>query len=302
VAWVHGQLVAVLDDRARLVEVRQVELRVDALREQVDRERDQVDVAGPLTVAEQRSLDPVGAGHQPELGGRDRSAAVVVRVDADDDAVARRHVPLEPLDAIGIDVRRERLDRRRQVDDHLLRRRRLPGRHHCLTDPQCELELGAVEALRRVLEDDAVAGELFAERGRADRELDDPRLVEPEDDPALCRRGRVVQMHDRARCTIDRFERALDQLRSCLREHGDRRVSRDQLLLDELPHEVEVGLRCRREPHLDLLDPELDEEVEHPLLARRIHGLHERLVAVAQVGRAPDRRTVDDLVRPGAVG
>ena len=35
--------------------------------------------------------------------------------------------------------------------------------------------------------------------------------------------------------------------------------------------------------------PEGDEEVEHLLLARGVHRLDERLVAVAQVGRAPDR-------------
>ena len=79
-----GQLVALLDDRARLVDLREVELRVDALRQQVERDRDEVDVARALAVAEQRSLDALGAGHQPQLGRRDRGAAVVVRVDGED--------------------------------------------------------------------------------------------------------------------------------------------------------------------------------------------------------------------------
>ncbi len=243
--------------------------------------------------------------HQPELRRRDRRATVVVRMDAEDEAVAGRDVTLEPLDAIGVDVRRERLDRRRQVDDHRLGDRRLPGRHDRLADLERVFELGAVEALRRVLEDDLglrLRGELLAERRRASGELDDPGLVEPEDDATLDGRGRVVEMDDRARRALDRLERLLDQLRPRLRQDGDRRVGRNAVLLDEAADEVEVGLRGGGEADLDLLDAEPDEQIEHPLLARGVHRLDERLVAVAQVGRAPDRRVVDHLVRPGAVG
>jgi hypothetical protein len=70
-----------------------------------------------------------------------------VRVNADDDALPARDVTLEPLDAVCIDVRRKRLDGRRQVDDHPLSGRRLPRLHDRLADLQRELELGAVEAL-----------------------------------------------------------------------------------------------------------------------------------------------------------
>ncbi len=90
VTWVDRQLVALLHDPARLVELGQVEPRVDPLGEEVERERDQVDVARPLAVAEQAALDPLGTGHQPELGGRDGRAAVVVRVDGEDRAIAVR--------------------------------------------------------------------------------------------------------------------------------------------------------------------------------------------------------------------
>ncbi len=109
-------------------------------------------------------------------------------------------------------------------------------------------------------------------------------------------------MDDRARRPLDRLERPLDQLRPRLREDGDRRLFGDQLVLDQIADEVEVGLRRRREADLDLLDAEPDEQVEHRLLARRVHRLDERLVAVAQVGRAPDRRAVEHDLRPGAVG
>ena len=78
----HRQLVAVLDGPLDLVDVGEVDLRVDALGEQVQPQRDQVDVAGALAVAEQAALDPVGAGQQAQLGGGHAGAAVVVRVQA----------------------------------------------------------------------------------------------------------------------------------------------------------------------------------------------------------------------------
>jgi hypothetical protein len=89
---VHRQLVAVLDGAADLVDVGEVDHRVDALGEQVERQRDQVDVAGALAVAEQAALDAVGAGHQPELGGGHAGAAVVVRVQRQHDRVAAGQV------------------------------------------------------------------------------------------------------------------------------------------------------------------------------------------------------------------
>jgi isopropylmalate/homocitrate/citramalate synthase len=51
-ALVHGQLVAVLRGALDLIDVAEVNLRVDPLRQQVDAQRHQVDVARALTVAE----------------------------------------------------------------------------------------------------------------------------------------------------------------------------------------------------------------------------------------------------------
>jgi hypothetical protein len=140
-----------------------------------------------------------------------------------------------------------------------------------------------------------------AERRAANGELGDARLVEPEDDAPLRRRGRVVEVHDRAPRSVERLERALDQLRTRLCQHRDRHVVGDQRLLDEQPHEVEVRLRRRREADLDLLEPELDEQVEEAPLARCVHRVDERLVSVAQVGRAPDRGAREHDLRPRAV-
>ncbi len=87
VAGMHRKLVAVLDTAADLVDVAEVDFGVDALGEQVQPEGHQTDIAGAFAVAEQAPLDPVSPGHDPELGGRDRAATVIVRMQGQHDAV-----------------------------------------------------------------------------------------------------------------------------------------------------------------------------------------------------------------------
>ena len=108
-------------------------------------------------------------------------------------------------------------------------------------------------------------------------------------------------MHDGLRGTLDALVGAFDQLLTALREHLDRHVVGDQVLGDDLADEVEVGLAGGREADLDLLEAHPHDLFEHAHLAGRIHRVDERLVAVAQVDRAPQRRVVDDDVRPRAI-
>jgi hypothetical protein len=105
-----------------------------ALGVEVQRHGHQVDVAGALAVAEQAAFDAVGAGHQAQLGGGDAGATVVVGVQADDHAVAAVDVAAEPFDLVGVDVRRGAFDGGRQVEDHLVLRRRVPDLDHRVAD------------------------------------------------------------------------------------------------------------------------------------------------------------------------
>ena len=110
-----GQAVGVLGNPAQGVDVADVELRVDALAEQVHGQVDDVDVAGALAVAEQRALDPVGAGEQAQFRRRHSRAAVVVRVQADKERVAVPDVSAKPLDLVGVHIGHGDLDGVRQI-------------------------------------------------------------------------------------------------------------------------------------------------------------------------------------------
>ncbi len=145
------QLVAVLGDASSVVDVAEVEAGVDALAVQVERQRDDVDVAGPLAVAEERALDPVGAGHHAELGSGDTGAPVVVGVQREDDRIPAVEIGVHPLDHVAVDVGRAHLDRGREIEDDRIVRRRLEDVHHGFADLLGERQLGAGEALGRVL-------------------------------------------------------------------------------------------------------------------------------------------------------
>ena len=83
--------------------------------------------------------------------GGDRRAAVVVRVQRDRGVLAPGQLAGEPLDLVGVDVRRRHLDRRRQVEDDLAAVVGLPDVGDRLADLDGERQLGAGEDLRGVL-------------------------------------------------------------------------------------------------------------------------------------------------------
>ncbi len=305
-AGVDGHPGGVLGHPPDPVDVAEVEGGVDALGEQVHGQGDHVDVAGPLAVAEQRPLHPVGAGQHGQLGRGHRRAPVVVGMEAQDDRVAVVDRAAEPLDDVGVHVGPVHLHRIGQVDDDRAFGGGLDDRHHRLADLDGEVGLGTGEALGGVLVADIGPGqlrlELLAEPGGGDGDVDDPGPVEAEDHPALQLRGRVVEVDDGPRRAGQRLEGALDQLLPALDQHLDGDVVGYQALLDDLALEVVVGLRGGGEPDLDLLEADLDQGVEQLQLALGIHGIDQGLVPVPQVDAGPARRPVALAIRPGPVG
>ena len=243
------QSVAVLGSPTKLVDIGDVERRIDALTEEVHGQRHHVDVAGALAVAEQRALDAVRAGHHAELGRRHGAAAVVVWMQAQHDLVAVANVPVEPLDDVAIDVRRVHLDGGWQVQDQLLVDRGLDDVDHRFADLEREVRLGARKAFGRVLVANVrtrqAAFQLAAPARGISRNLDDAWFAEAEDDPTLQLRRRVVEVDDRPWRATQALEGAFDQLATALRQHLDGDVVRDQVVLDEETDEVVVRAATR---------------------------------------------------------
>ena len=137
----------VLRDVPDLLDVGDLELRVDTLREQVQGHRDDVDIPRPLAIAEEGPFDAVGPREQTELSGGHASPPVIVGVEADDDRVTVLDGAAEPLDDVGIEVRRVVLDSARQVQDDRPLRRGLDHIHDRLADLNGVVRLGTSEAL-----------------------------------------------------------------------------------------------------------------------------------------------------------
>src|SRR5690606_7938694 len=101
---------------------------------------------------------------------------------------------------------------------------------------------------------------------------------------------------------FEAFEAATDQVFTRLGQNLYRDVVGNAAGPHEARDEIELRLACAGEADLDLLQAEFDEQVEETILLRRIHGIDDRLIAVAQVGRKPARRRGDGAGRPLPVG
>src|SRR5262249_49215946 len=143
--------------------------------------------------------------------------------------------------------------------------------------------------------------QISGEGGSTGGDVNDAGLVQTKDDATLQGIRRIVEVHDGPGGTLERLIRALDQLLTALREHLDGHVLGDEILVDELAHEVIVGLAGGWKTDFDLLEPHLHEHLKHAPLALDIHRVDERLVAVTQIHRAPQRCLLEATIGPGAV-
>jgi len=247
-AFMNGNLIAVLDRSSNVVDIREVDLRIHPLAEHVQAESHQAYVAGALAVSEKAAFDAVGPCHVAQFGSRDCRSTIVVWMQGQDNGVAACEVAVHPLDGIGIHVRGRHFHGGGEVQNHLPVGRRLPHVGHRIADLEGEFQFGAGVGLGGVLEVDLgltlhLVGEFLTQLSSVDRNIGDAGLIETEDHATLKSRRRVVEVNDRLLGAADRFERALDQRLPGLREHLNDHVVRDEAFFDDLSHEIEIGLR-----------------------------------------------------------
>ena len=88
-ARMDGQLIAGFGAARRFVDIGEIQFWINALRVKIKSQRHDVDIAGALAVAEQGTLDALGAGHDRQFRGRHRGAPIVVRMHAQDRCESR---------------------------------------------------------------------------------------------------------------------------------------------------------------------------------------------------------------------
>ncbi len=240
-----------------------------------------------------------------ELAGGDPGAAIVVRMQADDGRVAPGQVGREPLDHVGVEV---------GVDDSTVAGRfRMMG--FCGVGPQTSITASQTSRAYSTSVLEKLSGEYSRIISVPGRELNpaltslvpsigdglDLVLRKSESHLALYRRRRVVDVEYPLAGALEALEGTLDEMLSALAENLNDDVVGNQVLLDELPREIEFDLARRREADLDLLEAYSQEKIEKLELLVDPHGLDESLVAVAEVHRAPERRFLDAPARPFAI-
>ena len=138
---------------------------------------------------------------------------------AERDVLASLAMALEPFDAIGKHVGRRHLDRGRQVHDHRALGAGVPRNGYGVADLERVVELGAREALRRILQNHLrfwhFVGLALHAQGALHRQLQDLLLGFAEHDAALQLARRVVQMDDGAlRAAMDSKVRSINGSRA----------------------------------------------------------------------------------------
>ena len=285
----HGHLGAALVHVLDLVDVGEVQLRVNALGPHVHGQGDHIHVAGALAVAEEGGLHPLGTSKQSHLGGGYAAAAVIVGVQGDNSAVPGGEFSAEVLQHVGKLVGHAVLHGGGQVQDDLVLRGGVEVLQHGLADVYGIVHLRAHKGLGGVLKAQVHAllnhglGHLVDEVGRVGSDLGDALHVHVEDHLALEGGGGVIEVENDVLGALDGLKGLFDEVLPGLDQHLDGHVIGDMAALDELTADLIFRLAGGGEADLNLFDADIQQSMEIFQLFLKIHGVHQSLVSVPQV-------------------
>ena len=219
------------------------------------------------------------------------------------DVAAVGKAAAHPFDLVGKHVGRAVLHRGGQVQDDGATG---APRGNCrLAGLQRHFELGHAKHLGRILKHPfgfgLRIGEALDLADAAVDERNDFGHAHAEHHLAPYRCHGVVDMHDRASRTTQRFDGPGDEFFTRRRHDLNGHVVGNPAFVDELAQEVKLHLRRRRKADFDFLEADAHQQVKHAQLALQIHRLDQGLVAVTQVCGQPDGRLRQHCVGPGTV-
>ena len=102
-------------------------------------------------------------------------------------------------------------------------------------------------------------------------------------------------MHHCMRRTLQCIEGLADNMLSCLRQYLNGHILRNHISLDQCTDEIVLCIGGSGESHLDLLEPDLNQQSEELQFILKAHRIYQSLVTISQVNTAPDRRLLNCL-------
>ena len=220
-------------------QVAEIELRVDALRKHVEPYCYDIEVAGALTVAEQRALNPVRSRKKRKLRRGDAASAVVMRMDADNGGFTVWEMADKVFHLVGIGVRGTHFDCIRKIQDDRVFLCRAERFHDGRADIDREFRLCSAEAFRGIFKADVrvpavIVGQFLDKLCAVYGNFRNPRHILLEYDLALKRRGGVIEVDDDVFCALDCVECFADKMLPCLDEHLNGYVVGDMASFNQL--------------------------------------------------------------------
>ena len=221
-------------------QVVKVQLGVYAVGIQIHSQRHNIHIAGPLAVAKEGSLHPVRTGQQAQLRIRHAGAPVVVGVQRYGDVLPVLEVFTHVLHLAGVHMGQAHLHRDRQIDDDIVAFAGLQHIQHSIADLQGVFRLRTREALGGILETEValvLGGQLPDQLGPVHGNLLDLLLRFFEHLLPLGNGGGIVEVNDGAGGSLAGLKGLADDVLPALRQHLNRHILRDHILLDQGPQE-----------------------------------------------------------------
>ena len=237
-------LVHILD----LVDVGEVQLRVNALGVHVHGKGHHVHVAGTLAVAEEGGFHALRAGQQTQLRRGNALATVIVGMERNDGAVPGGELADEILNAVSEVVGQHVFHRGGQVQDHRVLRGGMEMLNDGLTDLHCVVHFRTHKALRGILVAKIHAGgndglgKLVDQVGGIGGNFGNAVGVHLEDHLPLQGGGGVVEVKNDIFRTGNGLKGLLDQMGTGLHQHLNGDIIGNVVSLDELTADLILRL------------------------------------------------------------
>ena len=305
----HLHLGAALIHFLDCIDVVEIQLRIYPLGPHIQRQGHNIHIAGTLAVAEQGALYTIGTGHQRQLRSSHALAPVIVGVQGDNGRVPVGQVTAKILDLVCITVGRGAFHSGGQVQDNGVLLGNMQLLHHPTADLYRIVHLRTGKGLWRILKANVhlrvalflLLGECIDQASAVHGDLNHAVHIRLKHHLALQSGSGIVKMHDHILGAVNGLKGLFDQVRARLHQHLNGHIVRDIMAVDQSAQDLILRLAGRGKAHLDLLKPNRNQGLKIFQLFLQIHRVHQRLVAVTQIHRAPNGRMVDHAVGPLAV-